>query len=106
MINDLRIKNIGVIEEVSLELAKGFTVLTGETGAGKTMILTAFQMICGDKVDNGYIRSNEKSANVEAFLLIDPNNKNIERLNMLQHLWKNIKTLIHFEILRIHDVYL
>ncbi len=83
MINDLRIKNIGVIEEVSLELAKGFTVLTGETGAGKTMISTAFQMICGDKVDNGYIRSNEKSANVEAFLLIDPNNKNIERLNEL-----------------------
>jgi len=50
MINDLRIQNIGVIEDVSLEMSKGFTVLTGETGAGKTMILTAFQMVIGEKL--------------------------------------------------------
>ncbi|MFM8212482.1 MAG: AAA family ATPase, partial [Actinomycetes bacterium] len=40
MIKDLRIKNIGVIEDISLDLSKGFTVLTGETGAGKTMVLS------------------------------------------------------------------
>ena len=68
MINDLRIQNIGVIEDVSLEMSNGFTVLTGETGAGKTMILTAFQMIIGEKVDSSLVRANEKSALVEAFI--------------------------------------
>ena len=76
MINDLRIQNIGVIEDVSLEMSAGFTVLTGETGAGKTMILTAFQMVIGEKVDNNLVRANEKTAVVEAFIKI-PNDRNI-----------------------------
>lgn len=70
MINDLRIQNIGVIEDVSLEMSEGFTVLTGETGAGKTMILTAFQMVIGEKVDSNLVRANEKTAVVEAFIQI------------------------------------
>jgi DNA repair protein RecN (Recombination protein N) len=70
MINDLRIQNIGVIEDVSLEMSKGFTVLTGETGAGKTMILTAFQMVIGEKVDSNLVRANEKTAIVEAFIQV------------------------------------
>ena len=77
MINDLRIQNIGVIEDVSLEMSKGFTVLTGETGAGKTMILTAFQMVVGEKVDSALVRANEKTAIVEAFIEM-PNEKNIK----------------------------
>ncbi|MFM1986650.1 MAG: hypothetical protein RIS18_867 [Actinomycetota bacterium] len=77
MINDLRIQNIGVIEDVSLEMSKGFTVLTGETGAGKTMILTAFQMVVGEKVDSSLVRANEKTAIVEAFIEL-PNKKNIK----------------------------
>ena len=76
MINDLRIQNIGVIEDVSLEMSAGFTVLTGETGAGKTMILTAFQMVIGEKVDNNLVRANEKTAVVEAFIQV-PNDRNI-----------------------------
>lgn len=70
MINDLRIQNIGVIEDVSLEMSEGFTVLTGETGAGKTMILTAFQMVIGEKVDSNLVRANEKTAVVEAFIQV------------------------------------
>ena len=68
MIKDLRIKNIGVIEDISLDLSDGFTVLTGETGAGKTMVLSSFEMICGEKVDNSIIRVNEETALVEAFI--------------------------------------
>jgi DNA repair protein RecN (Recombination protein N) len=71
MIKDLRIKNIGVIEDISLDLSKGFTVLTGETGAGKTMVLSSFEMICGEKVENSLIRVNEESALVEAFIEIN-----------------------------------
>ena len=77
MIKDLRIKNIGVIEDISLDLSKGFTVLTGETGAGKTMVLSSFEMICGEKVDNSLIRVNEETALVEAFIEI--NNPELKR---------------------------
>ncbi len=83
MINDLRIQNIGVIEDVSLEMSNGFTVLTGETGAGKTMILTAFQMVVGEKVDSNLVRANEKTAIVEAFIQV-PDDKEIR--NRLEEL--------------------
>jgi len=83
MINDLRIQNIGVIEDVSLEMSNGFTVLTGETGAGKTMILTAFQMIIGEKVDSSLVRANEKSALVEAFIKVPQDKELRQRLEEL-----------------------
>ena len=84
MINDLRIRNIGIIEEVSFNLSSGFTVLTGETGAGKTMILTAFQMICGEKIDNSLIRVNEETAIVEAFIPVNNQDSLINNLNDLE----------------------
>ena len=84
MINDLRIRNIGIIEEVSFNLSSGFTVLTGETGAGKTMILTAFQMICGEKIDNSLIRVNEETAIVEAFIPVKNQDSLINNLNDLE----------------------
>ena len=83
MINDLRIQNIGVIEDVSLEMSNGFTVLTGETGAGKTMILTAFQMIIGEKVDSSLVRASEKSALVEAFIKVPQDKELRQRLEEL-----------------------
>ena len=83
MINDLRIQNIGVIEDVSLEMSKGFTVLTGETGAGKTMILTAFQMVIGEKVDSNLVRANEKTAVVEAFIQVPDDQEIRNRLEEL-----------------------
>ena len=83
MINDLRIQNIGVIEDVSLEMSNGFTVLTGETGAGKTMILTAFQMIIGEKVDSSLVRANEKLAVVEAFIKVPQDKELRQRLEEL-----------------------
>jgi DNA repair protein RecN (Recombination protein N) len=84
MIKDLRIKNIGVIEDISLDLSEGFTVLTGETGAGKTMVLSSFEMICGEKVDNSIIRVNEETALVEAFIEVtnEELKKNIKELEI------------------------
>ena len=84
MIKDLRIKNIGVIEDISLDLSDGFTVLTGETGAGKTMVLSSFEMICGEKVDNSIIRVNEETALVEAFIEVtnDELKRNIKELEI------------------------
>lgn len=55
-LNELSIRNLGVIEEAAIEFVPGFNVLTGETGAGKTMVLTALSLIAGGKSDSDLIR--------------------------------------------------
>ncbi|MEK6648588.1 MAG: DNA repair protein RecN [Actinomycetota bacterium] len=55
-LEEITIRGLGVIEEASLEFGSGFTVLTGETGAGKTMILTALALVLGGKSDSALVR--------------------------------------------------
>jgi DNA repair protein RecN (Recombination protein N) len=55
-LDEITIKSIGVIDQATLELSKGLTVLSGETGAGKTMILTALNLILGGKSDSSLVR--------------------------------------------------
>lgn len=55
-LEEITIRGLGVIEEASLEFGPGFTVLTGETGAGKTMILTALSLVLGGKSDSALVR--------------------------------------------------
>lgn len=55
-LEEISIKSIGVIEQSTLEISRGLTVLSGETGAGKTMILTALNLILGGKVDSSLVR--------------------------------------------------
>jgi DNA repair protein RecN (Recombination protein N) len=55
-LEEISIRGLGVIEETTLELGPGFTVLTGETGAGKTMILTALSLVLGGKADSSLVR--------------------------------------------------
>jgi DNA repair protein RecN (Recombination protein N) len=66
MLRELRIKNFAVIDEVALELGRGLNVLTGETGAGKSIILNALGLISGGRVTSEVIRHNEEEATVEA----------------------------------------
>ena len=56
-LEEISIRNLGIIEESRLELGKGLNVLTGETGAGKTMILTALNLVLGGKSDSALVRS-------------------------------------------------
>jgi len=56
-LEEISIRNLGIIEESHLELGKGLNVLTGETGAGKTMILTALNLVLGGKSDSAVVRS-------------------------------------------------
>ena len=65
MIEDIRITDLGVISEAELTFDKGLTVLTGETGAGKTMVLTALGLLLGDRSDSGAIRSGANQTSVE-----------------------------------------
>ena len=66
MLRELRIKNFAVIDEVALDLAPGLNVLTGETGAGKTIVLNALGLISGGRVSAEIIRHGEEEASVEA----------------------------------------
>ena len=55
-LDEITIRSIGVIDQATLEISKGLTVLSGETGAGKTMILTALNLILGGKSDSALVR--------------------------------------------------
>jgi DNA repair protein RecN (Recombination protein N) len=65
VIEEIRIRSLGVIEESSLELGPGFTAITGETGAGKTMVVTALGLLLGGRADSGAVRTGDKAARVE-----------------------------------------
>lgn len=68
----LTLRDLGVIESAELELAEGFTVITGETGAGKTMVVTALGLLRGDRADLGLVRHGADRARVEATIGIAP----------------------------------
>ncbi|WP_022890050.1 DNA repair protein RecN [Agromyces italicus] len=65
MIEELGIRDLGVIAEATLPLGAGFTAVTGETGAGKTMVVTALGLLLGARSDAGAVRSGAKQAWVE-----------------------------------------
>ena len=72
VLHELRISDLGVIDDAVLEPHAGFTVVTGETGAGKTMIVTALGLITGGRGDAARVRAGSDRAVVEARLAIDP----------------------------------
>ena len=66
MLSELFINNIAVIERASIDLEPGFTVLTGETGAGKSMIIDAIHAVLGERTSKELVRTGESSASVSA----------------------------------------
>ena len=68
MLEELRITSLGVIEESVLELGPGFTAITGETGAGKTMVVTALGLLLGGRADSGAVRTGARAARVEGLV--------------------------------------
>jgi DNA repair protein RecN (Recombination protein N) len=62
----LRIKNLALVEDLEWELGPGFTVITGETGAGKSIIIGALQLLLGDRTDKSLIRTGADVCAVEA----------------------------------------
>jgi DNA repair protein RecN (Recombination protein N) len=72
MLEEVRINGLGVIDEAVLELSSGFTVLTGETGAGKTMVVTALALLFGGRADPARVRPGAERATVEGRLLVSP----------------------------------
>jgi len=72
MLEEVRITALGVIEDAVLELSPGFTVVTGETGAGKTMVVTGLGLMFGGRADPARVRPGSDRATVEGRLRIDP----------------------------------
>ena len=71
MLEELRIRDLGVITDATLPLGPGLSVVTGETGAGKTMVVTAVGLLLGARSDAGAVRTGAKSATAEAVLKLD-----------------------------------
>jgi len=67
MLSSLHIENIAVIKSIDIDFSRGFSALTGETGAGKSIIIDSINLLLGKKVDKELIRRGEKSAMVSGF---------------------------------------
>jgi DNA repair protein RecN (Recombination protein N) len=66
VLTELRVRQLGVIEDLTLEFGPGMTALTGETGAGKTLLVEALQLVLGQRAEPGLVRAGEREALVEA----------------------------------------
>ena len=72
MLIELTIQNFAIIDDLALKFAPGFNVLTGETGAGKSIILDAVSLLLGGRASNEEIRSGEAAAVVEGLFVLTP----------------------------------
>ena len=70
MIEEVRISNVGVIESAQIRFGSGMSALTGETGAGKTMTVTALQLLMGAKADSQRVRQGADAAEVEGVFVV------------------------------------
>src|SRR5260221_1338478 len=68
MLTTLRIKNLALVADLTLELEPGYLAITGETGAGKSIIIGALNLVLGERADRTLIRSGSDSCSVEAIL--------------------------------------
>ncbi|MBV9383820.1 MAG: DNA repair protein RecN [Streptosporangiaceae bacterium] len=75
MLEEVRITGLGVIDDAVLELSPGFTALTGETGAGKTMVVTGLGLLFGGRADPARVRPGAQRAVVEGRLRTDPDGR-------------------------------
>ncbi|HWF82520.1 MAG TPA: DNA repair protein RecN [Streptosporangiaceae bacterium] len=81
MLEEVRISGLGVIDQAVLELSPGFNVVTGETGAGKTMVVSGLGLLFGGRADPSRVRPGAERASVEGRLRIDPDGEVAKQVN-------------------------
>ena len=112
MIGTLHIKNVGIIDDLSINLNEGFNVFTGETGAGKTLIIDSLQILAGGRFSKEMIRHGEKSSYVEMLVYlgeeeyiisreVNINGRNISKINGRLTTVNELKTFMK-KIIDIH----
>ena len=71
MLRSLNIRDFVIVDELDLDLDHGFTVLTGETGAGKSILLDALSLVLGERADPSQIREGKSKAEISALFSLD-----------------------------------
>jgi len=84
MIDSIRIKNLATIEDLELNFKEGFSILTGETGAGKSIIIDGIKLVLGEKASPELIRTGMREATVEAIFHIPLEKRACEKLPFLE----------------------
>jgi DNA repair protein RecN (Recombination protein N) len=80
VIEEMRLRDLGVIAEATLPIGRGFTAITGETGAGKTMVVTGLGLLLGQRADSGTVRSGAAQASVDGVWIVPENGPVAERV--------------------------
>ena len=89
MLLQLRIENLATIKEIDVEFNKGFSILTGETGAGKSIMIDAILLALGHRGDSAMIRSGQEQTVVEAIFSLAEDSEQSGHLNVRRELKKS-----------------
>lgn len=92
MLTQLTIHNFGLIDKVSLELTSGLNILTGETGAGKSILIDALRIALGERFAPSFIRDQKKAGIIEA--VFDLSSKELCRLSVFEHFLSEDETTL------------
>ena len=95
MIKQLLIKNYALIENISFQLKSGFSVVSGETGAGKSIMLDAISLLCGKRADRSSLFNKDNKCVIEGVFVFQPENKILFEQKNLDF---EIETIIRREI--------
>ncbi|MCL1897609.1 MAG: AAA family ATPase, partial [Micrococcales bacterium] len=79
MLSELAVSQLGVIEDARIDLAPGLTVITGETGAGKTMLLNALKALMGERTEAALVRHGADQAQVQGLWELEPTDTALAR---------------------------
>src|SRR5262249_15881148 len=80
MLKHLHIRNLAIIDELELDFAGGFSVLTGETGAGKSILIDAIGLLVGTRADSALVRAGPEKAEITAEFSLDESRATADRL--------------------------
>ena len=89
MISTLHIKNVGIIDDITINLNDGLNILTGETGAGKTLIIDSLQIISGGRFSKEMIRKGQEFSYVEASIYLEESENPDENIVISREIYSN-----------------
>ena len=94
MLKEIKVENIALINKAHIKFSPGLTILSGETGAGKTLIVEALKLLVGEKADKNLIRSGKKNAYVEGYIELNNWPKLLKNLIKLKYVDEGCEYLI------------
>jgi len=94
LLKEIKVENIALIDKAHIKFSPGLTILSGETGAGKTLIVEALKLLVGEKADKDLIRSGKKNAYVEGYIELNNRAKLLKNLKKLKYVDEECEYLI------------